>query len=176
MVNLLKDKTMKYIGIWRLIFVAIFALTFVAHAVAEPTTQLPPPLQDFLARQYKVTTNVADLPSDVRTALFERMHFDPRLANPGEHFNSTDVINSKYPMRRLIVAGGSPTSWFICYEHGGYAYHRQLVIFTINAGKPRLEFSGRFFAAVHNYQELKDAVKNRSVPDETGQAEQFGYY
>ena len=156
--------------------IAVTIVVAISHAEASMAASLSSPLQRFLAGEYELTTKVDDLPSSIQTALFKRMKHDPRLGNPDDQFNATDVVNPKHPMRRLIVAGHSPTSWFICYEHGGRGYHRQLVIIATDTGTPKILFSGRFNATVSSYKELREAVQRNLVPDETAEAERYGYY
>lgn len=87
--------------------------------------------------------------------LLARMKHDPRLANPGERFNSTDLIDARYPTRRLVLAGGDSRSWFVSYEHGGRGYHRHLVIFTQSDGRPRLTYARTFLSGAATLDELR---------------------
>ena len=52
------------------------------------------------------------------------------IANRGEPFNSTDVVVENRPARRFVLAGNAPGLWFIWYEHGGIAYHQNLIVFS----------------------------------------------
>jgi len=64
---------------------------------------------------------------------FSSIHFDGRLAQKGEVFNSTDVIEFNAPRRRIIDYMVTSSVSFLWYEHGGIAYHQHLVSFrTVN--------------------------------------------
>ena len=47
------------------------------------------------------------------------------IADRGRHFNATDVVDAKYPMRRFIVGGVSDEYVVVCYEQGGRGYSIQ---------------------------------------------------
>jgi hypothetical protein len=99
------------------------------------------PEQAFLTAKYSLVTTVARIPPAVLTYLSARMKHDARLANPEERFNSTDIIDTRYPMRRLVLAGVESRSWFVSYEHGGRGYHRHLVVFTRSGDRVKLAYA-----------------------------------
>ncbi len=152
--------------------IAILLFSTVCHSSALH----PVPLQNFLAQKYQPITTVDGIPQNIKEALLKRMKHDPRIANPGEKFNKTDLINARYPMRRLVVAGKTDSSCFICYEHGGRGYHLELVIFNTEKEVPKLEFVGRFFAKISSLEQLVEAIRNDLIRDETVEAERYGYY
>ena len=68
-------------------------------------------------------------------------------------FEATDVHSDEsVPSRRLLFAGHVAKFWFILYEHGGYGYHDDLVVFGQQEGRflddrgrtPRLCEEGRW--------------------------------
>src|SRR5439155_21612082 len=102
------------------------------------------------------------------------MKDDQRLRNPDKRFNSTDVVNRRLPMRRLIVAGGLPTSSLVCYEPGGRGYVRHLLIFGVRDDRVELQFSGSVGAKVTSLRELRKAIREGHVSDNTRDAS--GHY
>jgi hypothetical protein len=69
----------------------------------------------FLAGNYVVVRKVADLPLGLQ--------FQYRMADPGERFETTDVImDSTLPRRRLIFAGVLQNRAFVHYEQDGIAH------------------------------------------------------
>lgn len=132
----------------------------------QPWLNRNPALSELVATDYPLVSRVDDIPAGVRAALFGLMKDDSRLANPGERFNSTDVVDRRFPMRRLIVAGGSPTLWFVCYEHGGFVYVRHLVIFGVQGDKVELRFSGSIEAKVTSLRDIRKAVRDGYVTDD----------
>ena len=52
------------------------------------------------------------------------------MADRGEPFNATDVVDKPAPFSRFIRGGAAGGYWFVWYEHGGIAYWRQIVIFA----------------------------------------------
>lgn len=81
------------------------------------------------------------------------------IANRGEPFNPTDVVTDNLPARRFILAGSAPGMWFIFYEHGGIAYHQNLIVFS-RAGHWQIvaAVQGNVKGDV-NVEALKQAVK-----------------
>lgn len=156
-----------------LALVALLTLPILGSA-HEPWLTRNPALAELTTADYQPVSRVNDIPAGVRAALFSLMKHDPRLADPGEPFNSTDVVDRRLPMRRLIIAGGLPTSWVVCYEHGGRGYVRRLVIFAVQGAKVELRFSGSVAARVTSLRDLRKAVRDGHVTDNTHDAS--GYY
>jgi hypothetical protein len=152
----------------------IYAWHLSSQLAREPWLTRNPALTALLTADYRPVSKVDSIPAAVRAALFSLMKDDPRLANPGERFNSTDVVDRRFPMRRLIVAGGLPTSWLVCYEHGGRGYVRHLVIFAVQGDKTELRFSGLVGVEVTSLRDLRKAVRDGHVTDNTRDAD--GYY
>jgi len=51
------------------------------------------------------------------------------MADRGEFFNAGDVVSKPAPFNRFIRAGAIGEYWFVWYEHGGFAYWKQIVVF-----------------------------------------------
>src|SRR5439155_363964 len=90
----------------------------------------------------------------------------------------TRIRRGKYAMWSRIVrvsaAGGLPTSWLVCYEHGGRGYVRHLVIFGVRDDRVELQFSGSVGAKVTSLRELRKAIREGHVSDNTRDAS--GHY
>jgi hypothetical protein len=118
-----------------------------------------------LTEKYVLATTVEQIPPTVMADLSARMKHDPRLANPGERFNRTDVVDPRYPMRRLVLAGLGARSWFVSYEHGGRGYHRHLVVYAQRGGRPALAYAGTFGSDAATLEELRQLVRNRQITE-----------
>lgn len=102
------------------------ALAFLAamptlSAVAAPDTTCR------LATQVQEVPGFLQMPPEVRKLLAP-------MAEPGQPFNKTDVIDRNLPSRRLIRAGHHGADWFVWYEQGGIAYSWQAVVVRIAPG------------------------------------------
>lgn len=134
----------------------------IAHG-SGATSARDSPLGDLLRSKYRMAKTVDQIPQPVRTALFRLMKYDPRLANPAERFNATDVVDSRFPMRRLISAGGTDSSWFVYYEHGGRGYIRRVVLFTVKAGAVACRCAGHGDSDAREFSDLRDEFRRGLV-------------
>jgi hypothetical protein len=81
---------------------------------------------------------VADLPAAVLDEFWRSygaLDPDHRIADPGQRFQETDVVQDELPWRRLIVAAASPRAAFLAYEKGGRAKTRHLFAVCLAGGK-----------------------------------------
>jgi hypothetical protein len=81
------------------------------------------------------------------------------IANRGEPFNSTDVVVKNRPGRRFVLPGGAPGLWFILYEHGGIAYHHDLVVFSKSGHCKVAAVAQRIVKGDDNFESLKRAIE-----------------
>ena len=76
----------------------------------------------FLAGDFKIVRKMSDLPEGVRKFYWAKGAPGAGMVDPGERFESTDVITDpSLPSRRLIFAGVTQDRAFIHYEQGGIA-------------------------------------------------------
>jgi len=76
---------------------------------------------------------LAALPRDVTSALGRQKAGVQGIADVGEKFNATDVVDSRLPMRRLVVGGASSASVLVAYEQGGYSHSFHAVAFSLGS-------------------------------------------
>jgi hypothetical protein len=76
-------------------------------------------------RSLVVVHTIKGLPNDVNVLLGRQKEGPDGIADVGEPFNRTDVVDRRLPMRRFIVAGVSSTSVLVAYEQGGRGYSMQ---------------------------------------------------
>lgn len=61
---------------------------------------------------------------------FCALAFAGKIANKGQAFNATDVIDKGVPQRRVIDYVVDEHVAYLWYEHGGRGYHQHLVEFS----------------------------------------------
>jgi hypothetical protein len=146
--------------------VGSLVILFAGYMVLVSESAIPSARGNFpLTETYVLVTTVEQIPSAVMADLSARMKHDPRLANPGERFNRTDVVDPRSPMRRLVLAGLGARSWFVTYEHGGRGYHRHLVVYAQRAGRPTLAYAATFGSEVATLEELRRLVNNGQMTE-----------
>jgi hypothetical protein len=131
--------------------------------VSAPGAATPAAVEDILSADYTRANTVDQIPWVVLTALLGLMEHDPRLANPGDRFNATDVVDSELATRRLVFAAGTSTSWLIYYEHGGLGYHRHLVVFTLAGDSAACRCVGKVGKDLKDFTELRRAGRKGLV-------------
>lgn len=90
------------------------------------------------------------------------------IANRDEKFNSTDVIMDNRPARRFALAGSGPGLWFILYEHGGIAYHQDLVVFSRKEGWQIAAVVQGNIKGDINFDSLKQAIRDGKFFSQAG--------
>ncbi len=66
-----------------------------------------------------------DLPPVVRAYIAKSVH---EIADQGAFFNAGDVVMRPAPFNRFIRGGEAGGKLFLWYEHGGFAYWKQIVL------------------------------------------------
>lgn len=88
-------------------------------------------------RAFQEVRAVADLPPAVQAGLGVRRPGLLGVADPGQPFNVTDVVDNKLPMRRLLAAGRDGDTWLVALEQGGRGYHVQVFLFSALEAAPK---------------------------------------
>lgn len=111
--------------------------------------------------QFTLIDDLTKIDPDV-LAVFHTKVQREYIANRGERFNSTDVVTENLPARRFILAGtgSSPGLWFIWYEHGGIAYHHNLVVLAKNRRWEIVAAAQGIAKGSNDFESLRQAVKN----------------
>jgi len=86
------------------------------------------------------------LPMAVRKALAQQTG---PMAQPGQPFNASDVIDSKKPLPqwRGIFVWGRGTRWVVATEHGGYGYGDPVFLFDATANGKRVALTAKTIAS-----------------------------
>lgn len=80
------------------------------------------------------------------------------IADPGQPFNATDVVDTKLPMRQLVVAAVSENYCIVTFWQGGIALGLETSVFELSAGRVK-----RAWVSVGgglNFQDLKATVES----------------
>lgn len=140
-----------------------------SHIALGQTTSSEAPIQKFspstnafarriVSEQFTCVDDLKKVDPDV-LALFHTKVRAEYIANRGESFNSTDVIVNDHPARRFVVAGSAQGIWFILYEHGGIAYHHDLVVFSKNGHWRIAAVVQGAMKGESDFESLKQAIK-----------------
>lgn len=114
----------------------------------------------------RVASHLRDIDRGPVAALKHQFKYDPRLADRGAPFESTDV-GGDAPSRRLVLAAAVGDTWFIHYEHGGRGLHSHLVELTRSGGSWRIVYSASAFYAYNTLPKLRNAVREHKFQKQT---------
>jgi len=121
-------------------------------------------IDKYVSTNYEIVYRVEEIPESIHKLLLNKFN-NKGFANPNEDFNPTDVIwDHNLPQRRLVFAGNSPDSWFVCYEHGGIGYHCHMIIFSIENKEMQVLFNGGC-SKPQNPDQLKQWVVEHKVEE-----------
>lgn len=110
-------------------------------------------LEQFLVKNFEIGAKKKCISSDIKAQYYKRYSERFVIANPEQKFNSTDLVDIRYPLRRLIFVSSnfSGNMGFVYYEVGGNGRTTVLLIYcksesmvrfrTYDAGKKILSFS-----------------------------------
>ncbi len=79
------------------------------------------------------------------------------IADPGQPFNTTDVVDPKLPMRQLLVAAVSENYCIVSYWQGSITLSMETRIFELSAGRVK-----RIWVSAGgglNFRDLKETVE-----------------
>ena len=90
--------------------------------------------QQFLEGSFSLIDNVKNLPAPVLRAFTEQGGSRPVMADPGKHFQATDVVyDPTLTFKRLLFAGVSSDRCFVYYEQGGIGLSYVLAFFNVTS-------------------------------------------
>jgi mono/diheme cytochrome c family protein len=120
-----------------------------------------------LDRDFSIEKEVSRLPDGLKSAFVSLAKMpDFKMANPGEKFQATDVIEAGLPDRRLIFAGISKDRYFIHYEKGGVYHAFYEVVFDVSPdGKVSFLWGGSGTRAAKDLAELRTLISSKAFSD-----------
>lgn len=83
------------------------------------------------------------------------------IADPGQQFNTTDVIDRRLPTRQLIVAAVSEKYCTVSYWRGGYTFGLQTTIFELSDGKVKRKWVSP--GGGLNFRDLKNTMESGRI-------------
>lgn len=89
---------------------------------------------EWQGRPLREVRSVRQIPASAQFGLgVDRQGLDG-VADRGQPFNPTDVIDERLPMRRFLVAGHDGDTWLVAIERGGRGY--SVEVFQFAAQEP----------------------------------------
>jgi hypothetical protein len=98
---------------------------------------------------------------DALQVLFGSQTLD--IAEPGAEFQTTDVIGSELPIRRLVAAGCSLDHCLVYYERGGIAHTWQVALFRWTPKATRFEWGAAAPGGLKTIDDVRNAVMSGAI-------------
>lgn len=148
----------------RIIFIFLATL-FTSFSYAQNSTgnseSLPLPEYQLLGSHFDEIRYINAVPKSILKELMAIAHSKEKnfMANVNGAFNATDIVDGRYPDRRLIFAGKSDKLFFIYYECGGIGYHLSLVMFDISSSNIKPILALTMFDKATSINNLKKMIR-----------------
>jgi hypothetical protein len=120
----------------------------------------------FLDGDFTIVKDMKALPRPVLRLFTEEGGSRLLMANPGENFNSTDVIyDQSIPRKRLIFAGVSGDKCFVFYEQGGIGLSDILAFIALTSKETTQQLWKGYCEPVADFQDLRSRVRSGQCSD-----------
>lgn len=125
-----------------------------SHESMHGSAPAPQPLlgeagTSFLHQPWTPIATMSAMPREVIAALISRFCGDPRMADVGQPFDATDIVEG-HPSRRFVLGGIAGRTCFVAYERGGIGHHIVLAMFDMSRHPPEVILLARGEAGHHN--------------------------
>jgi hypothetical protein len=141
-----------------------------ALARQAPSPTLPRDLRAHVQdERFDDVSTTGGLPGGVHAelrTLFGSQTLD--LANPGQAFRTGNAIDSKLPLRRLVVAGCSREDCLLYYERGGRTRTWRVVLFHWTPAATTLEWGGIATGGLTSIDQVRSAVLSGAIKSSAG--------
>jgi hypothetical protein len=142
---------------------------------SDPNVPIPPidasknaHLRRFLSADFQLVHRTRQIDPAVLPLLRSKLRSDPRLAEPNEIFQGSDVMDPRnLPRRQFVLGGYVPGFWFIDYLQGGFAPCHHLILFSrMNTGW-EIVFAGDLFLKQRTLAGIRSAVRSGRLLPQT---------
>jgi len=103
--------------------------------VFDSCSENPPATVEWSGHKLREVRSLSALPRNLQSTLDVGRSGLDGIADRDEKFNPTDVVDSRLPMRRFLVAGLEDDSALVAIERGGLGYGVEVSLFSHT--KPR---------------------------------------
>ena len=114
---------------------------------------------------FGVVTSIRGLPLGVRDQLQQIFGGTLDIAEPGAEFRSDSrAASPRLPLRRMVAAGCSPTSYcLIYYERGGTEQTWRVVLFHWTPAATRFEWGGTASRGLATIDDVRSAILSGGI-------------
>jgi hypothetical protein len=95
-----------------------------------------------------------DLPPGVQTVLDVGSPGLDGIADRNGKYNPTDVVDSRLPMRRFLIAGQDAEAALVAIEHGGLGWRVEVALFSYTDRKATVERRWTLFESPNTLRDL----------------------
>jgi len=107
--------------------------------VFDSCSENPPATVEWSGHKLREVRSLSALPRNLQSTLDVGRSGLDGIADRDEKFNPTDVVDSRLPMRRFLVAGLEDDSALVAIERGGLGYGVEVSLFSHTDRDPRVE-------------------------------------
>lgn len=145
----------------------LYIILFFGCATGQGGAMTPEPLKlnnierEFIDTQFNIVINRDQIRGDVISKLSGK---GVPIANPGEKYNDTDLVDFSYPSRMILFAGESNDLVFVHYMQGGFVSLSALYLAKFDGNKVLFECN-YFLPKANTLDELKNVFMSKAQRD-----------
>jgi hypothetical protein len=141
----------------------IAAVLMAVLAGGACTARPVPKTVEWQGHALREVRSVTQIPAVLQSSLGVARPGLEGVANRGQPFNPTDMVDEHLPMRRFLAAGRDGDTWLVALEHGGRGYRVEVFLFVGPGSAPKQKW-----VLLDRPKTLGEVVRNmaRSGPHE----------
>jgi hypothetical protein len=152
------------------LYVILWSAVVACSQAAPPNTLLGELRAHVQDERFQIVTSIRGMPLGVRAelqTLFRSEALD--IAEIGAEFQASGTpVNSKLPIRRLVVAGCSYDHCLVYYERGGNPRTWRVALFLWTPGETRFEWGGAAPGGLKTIDEVRSAILSGPISGPAG--------
>ena len=154
-----QGRSMKDSPFWKALWVCSAAI--LGSSCAKPGTEKSQERIQWAGHELREVRSLRQLPPPVQMALGVGISGLEGIADRNGKYNPTDVVDSRLPMRRFLIAGVDADSALVAIERGGFGWSVEVIFFSYSTKKLTVERKWTLFESPQTLGELVDRLPLR---------------
>jgi hypothetical protein len=150
--------------VYRRVWACTALLTLISCAKPPAISEKGEERVQWAGHNFREVTALHALPPGVQTVLGVGKPGLDGIADPGGKYNITDVVDSRLPTRRFLVAGVDKNVALVAVERGGIGWSVQVTLYSNTAQTPFVQQTWSLFESPGTLRALVDHLRSQHEP------------